>query len=301
MPSCTSPLGFPIKRPDEFRPAKDAPIQYVSCGRCMACRLNHARNWSTRIVHEASLHEDNCFITLTYDDDHLPDPPSVYRREMQLWIKRLRKELAPLRIRYFVCGEYGTKLKRPHYHAIIFGTAFRKDRYLWSQVRGRVYYRSPLLEKTWPYGISTISDVTKQSAQYVAAYSVKKANFYSENDGDPYTRLNATTGEFYRVNEEFLQMSNRPGIGFRWIDKYSSDAFPSNFLIVEGMRTPIPTAYRRRLMATADDPTLLNVEAADYERYLHAKKLAPDDTEARRQVKDELLRLRTQTLKRDLE
>jgi len=302
MVACTAPLGIPIKEPGEIRPARDARIQYVACGKCMACRLTHAANWATRIVHEASLHDENCFATLTYSEEYLPDPPSVSRREMQLWVKRLRKELWPQRIRYFICGEYGTATKRPHYHAIIFGTAFRKDRYPWRNIRGNIYYRSPFLEATWPFGTVEISDVTPQSAGYVARYSVKKANDF--NGADPYMRVNAQTGEIYSVTPEFLQMSNRPGIGFGWLDKFAGDAFPAGFLIRDGKKVPIPPAYKRRIKEHHEqfsDAVNAGVDEVEQQRYERALETADDNTPERRAVKDELIRLRTQDLKRDLE
>lgn len=301
MASCTTPLWLPIKEPGENRPARDARLQQVACGKCMACRLNHARNWSTRLMHEATFHEENSFLTLTYSDQHLPDPPSLSKREMQLFIKRLRKQLDPVKVRYFACGEYGGSLGRPHYHVILFGHSFRSDRYPWSKIRENIYYRSPQLEEAWPFGHSTISDVTPQSAGYVARYSVKKANYHTQTKGEPYTRIIAQTGEVYVAQPEFLVMSTRPGIGFGWIDRFGADAFPSGFLIVDGKRVPVPAAYRRRIKAKGTFDLQLAVEETDYDRYLMALKNADDDTPERRAVKDELLRLRTQNLKRDYE
>lgn len=302
MAGCTNPLGIRVKEPGEMRPARDARIQYVACGKCMACRLNHGRDWSTRIVHEASQHECSSFLTLTYSDEHLPDPPSVSRREMQLWIKRLRKELEPLRIRFFLCGEYGTRGKRPHYHAIIFGYDFAKDRIPWMVQNGNMTYRSPLLETTWPYGHCLIGDLTKQSAGYVARYAVKKASAYTKNN-DEYLRLSATTGEFYRVAEEFLQMSTRPGIGFGWLEKYAHDLYPSGFAIVDGQRVPVPKAYNKKMARTEVDYASLGwkIDEQANRRQDFAEAHADDDTPERRAVKEELLQLRAQQLKRDLE
>lgn len=301
MAACTSPFGIAYKAPGAMRPERDAPILYVRCNKCMACRLDHARNWSTRIVHEASRHDQNCFVTLTYSDENLPDDMSVSKRDCQLWLKRLRKELGHQRIRYFLCGEYGGKTKRPHYHAILFGIDFLSDRYPWETINGFVHYRSPLLEKTWPLGHSTIAAVSKQSAGYVARYSVKKANDFTASGGDPYTRLNAVTGEFYQVKPEFLLMSRHPGIGFDWIDKYAQDAFPSGFLIVDGKRVPVPAAYRRRLLKTAPDSTLLAIEASDQAKWEAAKRTLDDNTPERMAVKAELHNLRVKQLKRDFD
>ena len=80
----------------------------VPCGRCIGCRLERARQWSIRCIHEASLYEANCFVTLTYDDDNLPLDGSLRPRDMVLFLKRLRKRFGP-GIRFFQCGEYGDK------------------------------------------------------------------------------------------------------------------------------------------------------------------------------------------------
>lgn len=302
MVGCTNPQGFPVKEPGELRPARDARIQFFACGKCMACRLNHARDWSTRILHEASRHDENSFLTLTYSDEHLPDPPSLDGRQMQLFIKRLRKALWPVRIRFFLCGEYGGQTRRPHYHAIIFGYAFRKDRYPWQVIRDNLYYRSALLEEVWPWGHALISDVTTKSAGYVARYSVKKANDFTANGQNPYMRVNAQTGEVYNVAPEFLRMSRRPGIGFDWIDEFASDAYPSGFLVVDGKKTPIPKAYTRRVKEKYDqysDAVNAGVDAVAQDRHLHAMEQQDDNTPERRATKDELLRLRTERLKRE--
>ena len=112
--------------------------EYISipCGHCIGCRLKYSRIWADRCMVEASYHEDNVFLTLTYDNDHLPKPLDyitdtgerkvspvnpLEKRELQLFIKRLRKKFPEQRIRYFACGEYGGKTMRPHYHLILFG------------------------------------------------------------------------------------------------------------------------------------------------------------------------------------
>lgn len=268
--------------------------------------MNHARDWSTRIVDEASLHEESCFCTLTYSDQHLPDPPEVSRRAMQLFLKRLRKAIAPTRIRFFLCGEYGSKVMRPHYHVLIFGWSFLKDRYLWSEIRGNLYYRSPLLETIWPYGLSNISDVTTQSAGYVARYSVKKANDFTAHAGNPYQRVNAQTGEVYTVAKEFIGMSTSPGIGFGWLDQFASDLVPSGFSVVNGRKRPMPKAYKKRILNKPDkfDPALVEqLDKMQMDQFLRTQTLEAraDNTCERIATKAELLQLRAAELKRDLE
>ena len=117
----------------------DVPMQ-VPCGRCIGCRLDRSRDWALRCVHEASLYEFNCFITLTFDDSKLPtcndcrkvescvanrDAGSSLRVcDFQNFMKRLRQFVAPVKIKFFHCGEYGAKLSRPHHHACLFGYDF---------------------------------------------------------------------------------------------------------------------------------------------------------------------------------
>lgn len=305
MVGCLSPLSI---RPGPYARADERVT--VPCGKCIACRLNHSRDWATRIVHEASLHAENSFLTLTYSDEHLPDPPSLHRSHVQGFFKRLRERLSPSCIRFFYCGEYGTATKRPHYHAIVFGEAFRADRYPWQRIRGNVYYRSPLLEQIWTLGHSTITDVTPKSANYVARYSVKKANDYTRTNGNPYERINVETGQLSYVKPEFIGMSTKPGIGFDFVDKYSANAFPSGFFIIDGKKVPVPRAYKKRLLAISgrpwdwspDDLKLLEgIEEYTQRQHERAIEQLPDNTPERTVTKAEILRLRMLDLKRELE
>lgn len=188
---CTSP----------FKKVIDGVVHTLPCGQCMACRLNHARMWSIRISHEASTHCHNVFLTLTYDDEHLPADRSVHKRDLQLFFKRLRKSLGT-KIRYFACGEYGDKFNRPHYHAIVFGLspdcAVFKDKKYDKKTKG--YYCTL---SCWDKGFVHIGDVTVDSANYVAGYVTKKIK--GKNAAEYY----ASKG----IEPEFVLMSRRPGIG----------------------------------------------------------------------------------------
>ena len=109
----------------------DDPVQ-LPCGQCIGCRLEKSRQWAMRIAHESSLYDQNCFLTLTFSDEHLPQNLSVSKRDLQLFMKRLRKHFAPRKIRFFQCGEYGELNMRPHYHSILFNVDF-PDKYLWRE------------------------------------------------------------------------------------------------------------------------------------------------------------------------
>ena len=162
--------------PPASPPARGAEPCTIPCGKCIGCRLAHSRQWAVRCVHEASLHERNCFLTLTFDDAHLPVSGSVSVRDVQLFLKRLRKALSyqNIKIRFFACGEYGDKNLRPHYHLILFNYDFSDDRQLLRQTPYGPLYISDFLFRLWPYGFHTIGNVTFKSCAYVARYVTKK-------------------------------------------------------------------------------------------------------------------------------
>ncbi|AXL15150.1 replication initiator protein [Microviridae sp.] len=191
-------------------------------------------------MHEASLHEENCFLTLTYDDDHLPYGGTLVKSDFQKFMKRLRKKFSGERIRYYHCGEYGEKGQRPHYHACIFGFDFR-DKVQWSVRKGFPVWRSDVLEALWPLGNSEIGSLTFDSAAYCARYILKKVTgfeaeyFYSEYDSE--------TGELFERLPEYTTMSRRPGIGAEWYRKFRDEVFPYDEVIVNGRPVRPPRFY----------------------------------------------------------
>lgn len=196
----------------------DLEVQ-VPCGQCIGCRLERSRQWAVRCVHEASLYPRNCFITLTYDDAHLPGI-SLVPRDYVLFMKRLRKMFGP-GIRFFHCGEYGSLNLRPHHHAILFNFDF-EDKELWSVRSGVRLYRSPALESLWPFGFSTIGDVTFESAAYVARYVLKKVTGSDAQD------------HYKGRVPEYVTMSRKPGIAYNWFRRYSSDIYPNDYVVIRG-------------------------------------------------------------------
>ena len=188
------------------------------------------------------MHEKNCFITLTFDQANLEsrtNPLSLDVTEYQRFMKRLRKRYGN-NIRFFHCGEYGDKNKRPHYHAIIFGMDF-EDKVLWSNRDGNKLYTSVQLQQLWPYGFSTIGDVTFQSAAYVARYIMKKHK--GEGAEDHYTRWCPETGEGTVVAPEYCTMSRKPGIGYEWLKKYKADVYPHDYVVINEHKVKPPRYY----------------------------------------------------------
>ncbi|WNK14563.1 MAG: replication initiator protein [Microvirus sp.] len=268
----------------------------VPCGGCIGCRMQKAQEWSTRIAHEATLHEENSFLTLTYDDAHLPDNYSVSVREMQLFLKRLRQEVGKP-VRFFACGEYGDKGGRPHYHLILFGYGF-PDRTVWRKSpSGFLLYRSQQLEKVWPYGNSEIGTVTPSSGGYVARYVLKKVG--GEPAAEHYERLHPLTGEIVRVAPEFATQSRNPGLGSGWIDKYADDCFPSDFIIQDGKKVPVPLYYSRKLEQFDEQRHTQLIR--ERRKEAHNPSNVANTTEERLETRQESAYLRAARLTRDLD
>ena len=206
----------------------------IPCGKCEGCLLNRSRQWAERCMLESTLHSDNTFLTLTYDDEHLDiiehvdnDTGEISRvstlckRDLQLFLKRLRRSL-DVPIRFYAAGEYGGSTRRPHYHMIVFGWKPVDLIFYKKSKTGFNLYNSPFLDSVWNKGYVVVGDFSMETASYVARYVTKKAggynrDFYSDMDIEP----------------EFNTMSRNPGIGSGWFDdsdnrwKYSQMDFVS--------------------------------------------------------------------------
>lgn len=202
----------------------DRPLE-IACGTCIGCKLEKARQWAVRCVHESSLYDSNCFVTLTYKEDR----DSLEPRDMVLFLKRLRARYGE-GIRFFQCGEYGELLGRPHHHAILFNHDF-PDRVFYNVGKDGVSRvdTSAALESLWGHGFCTVGNVSMSSAGYVARYTLKKV-VSADNVWD-------------RRVPEFLTMSRRPGIGRGWIDKYYDEVLSNGCIVLDGVKQGIPRYY----------------------------------------------------------
>ncbi|MDR1367216.1 MAG: hypothetical protein LBJ76_00670 [Candidatus Accumulibacter sp.] len=194
-------------------------------------------------MHEASLHDENCFITLTYDDEHLPENGSLCYSHFQLFMKRLRKKFTGKRISFYMCGEYGDTTSRPHYHAILFNHTFPDLEYLKKTGSDAKIYTSEILSKLWPYGMSSIGSVTFESAGYVARYCLKKVT--GDDSRYHYSVLDRETGELTPLVPPFSHMSLRPGIARDFFVRFRDDCFPSDIVVVNGRKVNPPKYYDR--------------------------------------------------------
>lgn len=223
----------------------------LPCGRCMGCRVARLQDWASRILHESRLHKENCFVTLTYDDANLPRPINLNYRDCQLFLYRLRKAIRPKRIRYFICGEYGTKMNRPHYHIVIFGHNFADRNPVRTTTKGAPkYWKSKQLDNLWRKGFTTIGEVNQTTANYVANYCTKKIT--GQKAEKHYARIDPETGEIYRLEPEFAHMSTRPGLGHDYLLKHYTSIYPGETkgvqhingqILRNGRKVPAPKYY----------------------------------------------------------
>lgn len=262
----------------------------VPCGGCDGCRLERSRQWAIRCMHEASLHEENSFITLTYSDESLPWDGGLDREAFPKFMKRLRKSIAPRKVRFFHAGEYGSRFGRPHYHSCLFGYDF-PDKTPWSTRAGFPVWRSEALERLWPHGQSEIGTVTYESAAYVARYIVKKHRGPKEE----FVSVAAETGEVFPREKEYATMSRRPGIGRQWIDRFLDEVYATDGVVVQG-RLQKPPRYYDQVLAELD-PTRHEMVCNERLRRLQRE----EQTEERLAVREEVLQANLKRKERVLE
>lgn len=223
--NCSHPIKIMNKRGEYIS---------VPCGQCLACRLNYGRDWAVRITAEAKLHEANIFLTLTYDDEHLPENNSLVKKHVSDFMKRLRKHVG--QVRFFASGEYGDIFGRPHYHLIVFGLPINSPVFIdrvWDNKAKGYYCRC----KCWPFGHCYVGNVTVDSARYVARYTVKKVK--GKGSKEYYESLGLVP--------EFALMSRRPGIGAAYADKYADELSHFGTVMQNGKPCPLPRFFKERV------------------------------------------------------
>lgn len=236
----------------KLRPALDSSVspyavkvfsefQQVPCGQCIGCRIDKSREWANRMMMELPYADSACFITLTYNDEHLPTSDFLYDvdtgevgtsytlepKDVTLFLKRLRRYVEyhfqdnkPLR--YYLCGEYGSQTYRPHYHIILFNFDFPDRKFFKRSKDGFVYYQSNVLNDLWsvrkkhgvlePIGYAMVADVTWETCAYCARYVTKK--------------LTGKKAEFYEalnIVPEYSRMSTKPGLGRQYYEDHKDD------------------------------------------------------------------------------
>lgn len=235
----------------------------VPCGRCIECRLEKSRQWAIRCEKEAELYEHNCVVTLTYDQEHLPENGSIQMADAQKFMKRLRERYPEKKIRSYGCAEYGEKRGRPHYHIILFNHDFEDKEEDLSMVGlepEHKYFTSKILDEEWGMGRTQIMALNFETAAYVARYVMKKinspghtrVNLSLKESGDP---KGSSTLHFVPVSDErSVCVSRRPGIGREWYEQNKQWLCNSHTIHSRGRPMAAPQFYKRRM--EIDDPDL---------------------------------------------
>lgn len=303
---------------------------HVPCLQCSGCRRRSSLEWASRCMHEAQMHRYNTYITLTYNDAHLPPNASLVHQDWVRFLKRVRNHITrgaeniylsdstqlkaylglsqrnwnrlnsgttaepqivpanttpgrsrkdtqtnPLgmreshsgtttdNIRFYMAGEYGEKYGRPHYHALLFGMDF-SDKLLHGRTKsGQRIYTSATLQELWPYGYSSLGNVTFASAAYISRYVMKKRT--GDGNKTDYEILDLETGEIIKKKKEYNCMSRASGIGHTWLHKYHADVYTLDKVITKQGRELRPPRYY--------DKQFKKMDAARLEHLKHVRQL----------------------------
>ncbi|QCQ84829.1 replication initiator protein [Blackfly microvirus SF02] len=261
-----------------------APLR-LPCGQCIGCRLEKARQWAVRCMHEKRMSSCSAFVTLTYRPEEVPEGGSLRRRDLVLFMKRLRRRFGA-GIKFYACGEYGDQLSRPHYHLLLFHMEFPDAKPVGTAKGGQTLFSSEILRELWPMGHNWIGEVSFESCAYVARYILKKVTGALAED---YYQTITVEGQIIDREPEFTVMSRRPGIGAKWFDAYYPEAYAWDSVIMNGKESKPPRFYDLRF-ELLDNIRLEEVKRARRKRALLNRS---DNTVDRRRIRElvELKRL----------
>lgn len=195
----------------------------IPCGNCLGCRLDKSKEWAVRCLLESKSYEFNYFLTLTYDDEHLPENNSLVKDDLKKFLMRLNSHLrrrGHVGIRYYACGEYGSKNHRPHYHIILFNCPIPNLKFLRVTQNGNKTMCSDDISKLWPYGFHSIGEVNQETCAYTARYVMKKqtgvySSIYLRN----------------KLQPEFTTMSRKPGIGLEYFENNYTKIYDTDKIV----------------------------------------------------------------------
>lgn len=280
-------------------------VMLIPCGQCIGCRIRQREDWTTRIELEARDYpkEEVWFITLTYDDDHVPGmivktgevmrkvqytwkpgekrPSSVQilmYEDIQKFLKRLRKAYRG-KLRYFVAGEYGEQTARPHYHMILYGWRPTDLENLY-KIHHNGYYTSKWLADLWGMGQIQIAQAVPETYRYVAGYVTKKMYELDGKKANTYYELGQT--------KPFACMSLKPGLGDYYYQEHKAEIWRRGYIqCTNGKQAQIPRYYEKQMEAenperlwrikqnrqkNAIEQKRLQLEKQDYKTVLETKE-----------------------------
>lgn len=219
----------------------------LPCGKCVQCVHSRSRNWSLRSTLELSKYSQSCCLTLTYNDDNLPEKGLLNYKDFQLFVKKLRNHLAKYcrecgidcpKIKYFVCGEYGrTSTMRPHFHCIIMGY-FPHDidiRFPYKITRKRTkLFKSDFINSLWSKGFVDVGLCNHQTCRYISQYCCKK-----------FLNTNSDYVKKCEEKKEFLHAST--GFGLEWFINNYRSVIDSGKIQLGGYIFGIPRYFIKKL------------------------------------------------------
>lgn len=233
----------------------------IPCNNCFNCKINKSKSWAVRCLLESYEHKYNYFITLTYSDDKLKFvenslnektgefklTPTLYKKDVQDFIKRFRRHLNyrnQKNFKYLVCGEYGDKTNRPHYHMLMFSDTEINDLvYYKKNSDGDAYWTSSTIEKLWGHGYCVIADFTPQTAAYTARYTLKKINGTKKHE--------LYDSGLIKKQQEFLLCSKKPAIGWTFFNKNKDLFIMTDYIAYNAKgklnKAKIPTSFLKKL------------------------------------------------------
>lgn len=292
---CTKPLKA-YQNPEGGRPIfgyqgvrEGLPEMQLPCGKCSECVKDYYTAWATRGFRELVQWESSVFITLTYDNENLPGDYSLKKKDVQDFIKRVKKHFKSNKenpVRQIYCGEYGKKTLRPHYHVILFNVDFTDKQKHYVSDGGKQVFTSETLSRLWGKGNCDFGYAEPESIAYLFKYVLKKKTrkekekpLYHEHDGC-----------IYECEHEFIEASRNPGIGACARD---SSSIRKGFLVTNGVKSKLPKYYLEYLKKT-DLPKFLEIQD---KRATFALE-RPKESAKRREQKEEALKLLTDTKRR---
>jgi len=302
MPTCTNKTlrwhgpkrnpetgKYPLVNNPSKSPWPENPIA-TTCGKCEACILNRCNEWAMRCAHETEMHDESAFLTLSFHEKYIDHDYSLRRETFTNFIKRYRKWAYPKKLRYFQCGEYGTKRGRPHHHCLIWGHQFEdffESKYSDDQQKHMIH-RSRKLEELWGMGQCWIGEANYETAGYIAKYCTKNQ---TASEIEKYSKLG-------RLGE-FNTFSTRPPIGIPWFRRYTSDCFPSDTCIINGFPHPVPKAYLRDYAKNHPEEARAVVRARIKSASAFTRRHPEECTPERDATKAEILRKKIDERKRE--
>jgi hypothetical protein len=313
-----------------YRYDEGTEIIELKCGQCQECRMQQASQWSVRLTNELKTFPDAIFLTLTYDEDHLPLNNSLNPEHLRQFMKNLRYKYKGIKsivmpngdtqypIRFWGCGEYGSKSGRAHYHLILFNIKIwdkEPDQKQPISHSGEKQYFSETLQKIWGKGRISFGSVTPESCNYVARYTLKKVN--GANKEEHYSRviieesIDPETGELtfvestVSIQPEFSAQTTQPGIGYFYYQQYKNDILSGDFIVQRNKKGAMNKLhvprYYDKLTAKADERLIDDIKSKRKAKALKNDIENPlEKTGSRRAVKDIVRKAKTKSLVRNI-